>query len=84
MFYLAETTFALAHPWAFLLLALIPLLAMLRSKSGNEGAVIFSSLHVLGKLGPISRGRAGGFRLASLFLSLICLTVALALSLIHI
>lgn len=74
---LAETTFSIAHPWALGLLLLIPLLAMLRSRSGNENAVTFSSLHILRRLGPIAKGRSGGFRLASLFLSLICLILAL-------
>ncbi|MDP4585111.1 MAG: VWA domain-containing protein [Verrucomicrobiales bacterium] len=77
MILFAETTFQLAYPWALALLALIPLLALLKSRSGNQGAVLFSSLHILNRLGPIARGRAGGFRLASLFLSLICLILAL-------
>ena len=70
MTYLAETTFQLAYPWVLGLLLLIPILAILKSRSGNQGAVMFSSLHILNRLGPIARGRAGGFRLASLFLSL--------------
>ena len=77
MILFAETTFQLAYPWALALLALIPLLALLKSRSGNQGAVLFSSLHILNRLGPIARGRAGGFSLASLFLSLICLILAL-------
>ena len=77
MILFAETTFQLAYPWTLALLALIPLLALLKSRSGNQGAVLFSSLHILNRLGPIARGRAGGFRLASLFLSLICLILAL-------
>jgi Ca-activated chloride channel family protein len=77
MILFAETTFQLAYPWVLSLLALIPLLALLKSRSGNQGAVLFSSLHILNRLGPIARGRAGGFRLASLFLSLICLILAL-------
>lgn len=75
---LAETTFRLAQPWALLLLLLLPALAMLKARSGNEAAVVFSSLHILGRLGPVARGRAGGFRLASLFLALACLAFALA------
>jgi Ca-activated chloride channel family protein len=74
---LAETSFRLAQPWALLLLLLLPLLAMLKARSGNEGAVVFSSLHILNRLGPVARGRAGGFRLASLFLALTCLILAL-------
>lgn len=76
MIFFAETSFALAHPWVLLLLLLIPLLAFLKSRPGNQGAVIFSSLHILNRLGPVSRGRAGGFRLASIFLSLACLILA--------
>ena len=78
MTFLAETTFTLAHPWALLLLLLLPLLALLRSRSGNQGAVLFSSLHILNRLGPIAKGRAGRFRLASLFLALALLTLALS------
>ncbi len=74
----AETTFHLAQPWALLLLLLIPILAVMKARSGNEGAVVFSSLHILDRLGPVARGRAGGFRLASLFLALACLAFALA------
>lgn len=74
---LAETTFVLAAPWALGLLLLLPLLALLQSRSGNRGAVVFSSLHILKRLGPIAKGRAGGFRLASSFLALICLILAL-------
>lgn len=74
---LAETSFRLAQPWALLLLLLLPLLALLKARSGNEGAVTFSSLHILNRLGPVARGRAGGFRLASLFLALACLILAL-------
>jgi Ca-activated chloride channel family protein len=78
MFLLAESTFRLANPWALALLLLVPLLAMLRSRSGREGAVVFSSLHILERLGSASRGRSGGFRLASVFLALACLVVALS------
>ncbi len=77
MLLLSETSFRLAQPWALLLLLLLPLLAILKARSGNEGAVMFSSLHILNRLGPISRGRAGGFRFASLFLALTCLILAL-------
>lgn len=78
MTFLAETTFRLAYPWALGLLLLIPILALLRSRSGNQSAVLFSSLHILRRLGPIARGRSGGLRFASLFLSLACLTLALS------
>ncbi|MEM9017645.1 MAG: VWA domain-containing protein [Verrucomicrobiota bacterium] len=74
----AETTFYLAQPWALALLALLPILALLKSRSGNEGAVTFSSLHILRSLGPVTRGRSGGFRLAAVFVSLASLILALS------
>ena len=48
----------------------IPVLALLKGKSGNEGAVSFSSLHILNRLGSMSKGRAGGFQIAALFLAI--------------
>ncbi len=75
--FLAESSFRLAYPWALLLLALLPLLALLRSRSGNQGAVTFSSLHILERMGPVAKGRFGGIRIATLFLSLIFLVLSL-------
>lgn len=75
---LAETTFTLAHPWALALLALLPILALLRSKAGGDSVVVFSSLHILERLGPSTRSRAGGLRWASVFLALTCLILALS------
>ncbi|MDF1756145.1 MAG: VWA domain-containing protein [Verrucomicrobiales bacterium] len=77
MLLLAESSFSLAHPLALLLLLLIPLLAMLKGRVGREGSIKFSSLHILRRMGPKSKGRIGGFRLASIFLSLICAIFAL-------
>ena len=70
MFHLAEITFHLAYPWALLLLGLIPLLLVLKGKVGQQGAVVFSSLHILNRLGPIAKSRAGGFRTALMMLAL--------------
>lgn len=78
MILLAETTFHFAQPWALALLLLLPVLALLRSRSGNQGAVVFSSLHILARLGPVARGRSGSFRFAAVFLTLALLSVALA------
>jgi len=75
--HLAESNFSLAYPWALLLLVLLPFLALLRSRSGNQSAVTFSSLHILERMGPVAKGRFGGFRLAALFLCLTFLTLAL-------
>lgn len=70
--------FRFENPWALLLLLLIPLLAVLKGRRGQQGAVVFSSLHILRRLGPAARVRAGGWRMALLFLTLACLAVALA------
>lgn len=78
MIVFAETSFHLANPWALLLLLLLPLLATLRSRSGREGAVVFSSLHILEQLGRASRGRSGGLRFAIVFVALACLIGAMA------
>lgn len=75
---LAESSFKLAYPWALCLLLLLPLLALLRSRSGTQSAVTFSSLHILERMGPIAKGSAGGFRLATLFLALTFLILALS------
>jgi len=74
----ASSTFTLAQPWALALLLLLPLLALLRSRSGRESAVVFSSLHLLRRLGPVSRGRSGSFRIALIFLALASLVLALS------
>lgn len=78
MLILADSSFALAYPFALLLLLIIPLLAMLKGRSGHEGAVRFSSLHILNRLGSRARGRAGGFRLVTLFLAISFAVLALS------
>ncbi|MCB1232236.1 MAG: VWA domain-containing protein [Verrucomicrobiae bacterium] len=70
--------FRFGNPWALLLLLLIPLLAVLKGKRGQQGAVVFSSLHILQRLGPKAKSRAGGFRLALVFLTIAAITAALS------
>lgn len=70
--------FRLANPWALLLLLLLPLLAVLRGRRGQQGAVVFSSLHLLNRLGPSAKSRAGGIRLALVFLTLSAIALALS------
>ena len=77
MLFLAESSFSLGHPLALLLLLLLPLLALLKGRSGNQGSVKFSSLHILNRLGARAKGRAGGFQLALLFLSIALGIIAL-------
>lgn len=59
-----DSGFRLALPWALALWLLIPLLMVLRGRSGQQAAVVFSSLHLLNRLGPKAKARAGGLRVA--------------------
>ncbi len=67
-----------AHPWAFVLLLLLPLLAVLRGRRGRAPAVQYSGLGLLGDLGRTRRVSSGGWLSALRFLALACFIVALA------
>ena len=75
---LAELTFALEHPWLLLLWLLIPVLAVLKGRRGPTASVQFSSLHILNRMGPSVRSRAGGLRSTLLYLTFALLVFALA------
>ena len=68
----------LAYLPALFLLLTIPLLALLKSRSGREAAVQFSSLHILNRLGAKAKGRAGRFRLLPLLFAIGFAILALA------
>jgi Ca-activated chloride channel family protein len=55
-----DQSFGLQHPWVLALLALLPLLALLRGRPGAESSITFSSLHILNRLGRSGRLRPGG------------------------
>lgn len=74
----ANTALTFAQPWFLLLLALIPLLAYLRGKSGPAAALTFSSTTALRSLGKTSAARAGKFLRALMLVSLACFVIALA------
>jgi Ca-activated chloride channel family protein len=74
----ANTALTFAQPWFLLLLAVIPLLAYLRGKSGPAAALTFSSTTALRSLGKTSAARAGKFLRALMLVSLACFVVALA------
>jgi Ca-activated chloride channel homolog len=78
MGHLAESYFSLAYPQALYLLLLIPFLALLKGKAGREGAVKFSSLHILKRMGPKTRGKSGGFQLTLILLAASCTIFALS------
>jgi Ca-activated chloride channel homolog len=70
--------YTFAHPWAFALLLLLPLMAILRGRWGKAPAVQYSGLSLLGDLGKARRVRAGGWLSALRYLALACFIVALA------
>ncbi len=74
---LAESSFSLAYPTALALLLLIPVLAVLRGRSGRDGAVTFSSLHILRRMGVVAKSRVGGFRLFCLLAAISAAILAL-------
>ena len=70
--------YSFAHPWAFALLLLLPVMAILRGRWGKAPAVQYSGLSLLGDLGRARRVRAGGWLSALRYLALACFIVALA------
>ncbi len=68
----------LAYPWVLLGFLLLPLLALLKGRSGSEGAIQFSSLHILERMAGQAKGGPGGFRYMSIFLCLSFTIMALS------
>ena len=73
---MSDITFA--HPWAFALLLLLPLMAFLRGRRGHAPAVQYSGVSLLGDLGRARRVRAGAWLAALRYLALGCFIIALA------
>jgi len=67
-----------AHPWAFTLLLVLPLMALLRGRRGRAPAVQYSGVSLLGDLGQARRVQAGGWLSALRYLALACFIFALA------
>jgi Ca-activated chloride channel family protein len=72
------TYFQFAHPWVLGLLALLPLLAVLRGRKGRDAALQYSGLSLFGKLTRTRKVTPGGILAAVRYLALACLIVALA------
>jgi Ca-activated chloride channel family protein len=66
--------FEFQHPWVLFFLALLPLYAFIRGRSGTDGALGFSSAELVRKIGGRVRSMAG-----RLFVFLRLLTVTLAI-----
>ena len=69
-----RSAFEFQYPWALALLALLPIYAFLRGRSGKEGSLLFSSAEIIRAIG--GRVRAGAGRL---FLFLRTIIVALTI-----
>lgn len=67
----------IAHPWLFLLLLLVPVLAWLKGKRGRPPAFLYSSVQLVRAVLNVSRSRSGGFLAALRWLTLIVLIVGL-------
>lgn len=74
----SASQFQFAHPWAFALLLLLPLLAILRGRWGKEAAIQYSGLSLFGALAQGRKAQPGGWLTALRFLSLIFFIFALA------
>jgi Ca-activated chloride channel family protein len=68
----------IAYPWWLLLLALLPLLAWLKSKRGSPPAFVYSSVQPLRGIMDITRVNSGGLLTALRWLALILMILALA------
>lgn len=75
---LADIIWHFAYPWALLLLLLIPALAVIKGRRGPQAAIVFSSLHILRQMAPLTRSRIGAIRKALIYLSIALLILALA------
>jgi Ca-activated chloride channel family protein len=66
-----------AHPWFFLLLLLLPVMAWLKGKRGAPPAFLYSSVQLVRAVLNVSRSRAGGFLAVLRWLALAVLITAL-------
>jgi Ca-activated chloride channel homolog len=67
-----------AHPYLLLLLLLLPLLAWLKGRRGNEAAFLYSSVQLVKGIAGINRSRIGQVLLRMRWLALATFIVALA------
>lgn len=75
---MSTSYFQFAHPWALVLLLLLPLLAFFRGRRGKDAAIQYSGLSLFG---PLLRGRktqSGGWLSALRYLVLFFFLLALA------
>lgn len=71
-------TFRFAHPWVLALAGLLLVFLIWKGRPGPQAAVVFSSLHLLRRMGPVRKSRIGHLRTALFFLTYLCGVLALA------
>jgi len=71
-------TFSFAHPWVLLTLLVLPLLALLRGRTGGTPGILFSSAKLVMAVGKRRRSRAGAVLGSLIYGAMACLIVALA------
>ena len=76
--YSSNSALTFAHPWLLLLLLALPVIALLRGKSGPAAALTFSSTSTLRAIGKQSAARAGKILRTLLFAALAIFVIALA------
>ena len=67
-----------AHPWFLLLLVLLPVLAWLRGKHGQQAAFLYSSVQLVKSVADLKRSRAGQVLAAIRWLTLALFVIGLA------
>lgn len=71
-------SFRFAHPWWLLLAVILPVFLIWKGRPGPQAAVVFSSLHILKRMGPLRKSRPGHLRFALFLLTFLCGVIALA------
>jgi Ca-activated chloride channel family protein len=66
-----------AHPWFFLLLLVLPLVAWLKGKRGKPPAFVYSSIQLVRPILNVTRARSGGFLSSIRWLTLALCIIAL-------
>jgi len=67
-----------AHAWVLWFLLVIPLISLLKGRTGGRPAIAFSSLRTLSAIGKEGRSRAGDFLTALAYLALAALIIGAA------
>lgn len=67
-----------SNPWVLLLIPVIPLIALLKGKSGRQAAFLYSSVSILKGITNLSRSRSGAFMNFLRWLAILMFIIGLA------